>query len=298
MRAIAFATCGLSLVWLAAAVAAGEAGAGGASVFRKANLVAWCIVPFDAKKRGPKERADLLARLGIGRLAYDWRGAHVPTFEDEILAMKARGIEFLAHWCSGGLGNAANQKMVRLTAKHGIRPQLWLTAPSPGGATQDERVKKAAAALKATVDKAKAAGLRVGLYNHGGWGGEPETLTALAKHFRETLGADHVGIVYNFHHGHGHLARFPKAFNAMVPYLLCVNLNGMSPRGPKILPLGQGSEDLKLLTMVRDSGYRGPIGILDHVSREDSETVLRRNLEGLKKLLKQLGDEAALRTYD
>ncbi|MDP6504050.1 MAG: hypothetical protein QF886_10560, partial [Planctomycetota bacterium] len=60
------------------------------------NLVAWCIVPFDAKKRGPKERAEMLKELGILRCAYDWRGQHVPTFEDEILQYKKQGIEFFA----------------------------------------------------------------------------------------------------------------------------------------------------------------------------------------------------------
>ena len=34
-------------------------------VLRTDNLVAWCIVPFDAKKRGPDERAQMLERLGF-----------------------------------------------------------------------------------------------------------------------------------------------------------------------------------------------------------------------------------------
>ena len=51
------------------------------------------------------------------------------------------------------------------------------------------------------------------------------------------------GIVYNFHHGHEHLA-MPDFFNAMVPHLLCVNLNGMAVDGEKILPLGDGENDL------------------------------------------------------
>jgi hypothetical protein len=37
--------------------------------------------------------------------------------------------------------------------------------------------------------------------------------------------------------------------------------------------------------MVRDSGYRGPIGILDHRPEIDAETSLRQNLDGLRKLL-------------
>ncbi|MDG2213510.1 MAG: hypothetical protein P8M70_06760, partial [Verrucomicrobiota bacterium] len=41
--------------------------------FAKDKLVAWCIVPFDAKKRGPAQRARMLKRLGLKRVAYDWR---------------------------------------------------------------------------------------------------------------------------------------------------------------------------------------------------------------------------------
>ncbi len=32
-------------------------------IFAHDNRVAWCIVPFDAKKRGPEERAAMLANL-------------------------------------------------------------------------------------------------------------------------------------------------------------------------------------------------------------------------------------------
>jgi len=32
-------------------------------VFSKNNLVAWCIVPFDARERGPEERAAMLRSL-------------------------------------------------------------------------------------------------------------------------------------------------------------------------------------------------------------------------------------------
>lgn len=48
------------------------------SLFARDNLVAWCIVPFDAKKRGPEERAAMLKRLGFTRFAYDWRAEHIP----------------------------------------------------------------------------------------------------------------------------------------------------------------------------------------------------------------------------
>ncbi|MBO65778.1 MAG: hypothetical protein CL509_05810, partial [Actinobacteria bacterium] len=59
--------------------------------FAKDKLVAWCIVPFDAKQRGPAERAAMLKRLGLKRVAYDWRAKHVAEFEEEILQYKKHG---------------------------------------------------------------------------------------------------------------------------------------------------------------------------------------------------------------
>ena len=267
------------------------------ALFAKKNLVAWCVVPFDAKGRGPRDRAEMLKGLGLVALAYDWRAQHVPTFEEEILAMKEAGIDFAAHWCPGSATAEANQAMFALIRKHKITPQLWVMPPGASGDTPAEQVENAARQLLPMVAKAEELGCKVGLYNHGGWQGEPESMVAMVEWLREHARADHVGIVYNFHHGHEHLARFPEAFRRMAPYLVCVNLNGMQPGGPKIVPLGQGEKDLELLKMIRESGYRGPIGILDHVASEDSEVVLRRNLQGLQKLLERLGDAEALQTY-
>ena len=44
------------------------------------------------------------------------------------------------------------------------------------------------------------------------------------------------------------------------------------------------------LAMIRDSGYRGPIGILDHRPELDAKKSLQENLDGLKTLLEKLGD--------
>src|SRR5687768_658107 len=62
------------------------------------NLHAWCVVPFDANKRGPGARAQMLARLGFRGFAYDWRPEDVPSFEDEIEALERHGVGLLAWW--------------------------------------------------------------------------------------------------------------------------------------------------------------------------------------------------------
>ena len=247
--------------------------------FSRDKLVAWCVVPFDAAKRGPEERSAMLKRLGIGRLAYDWRGQHVPTFEREILALKKEGIEFFAFW-------GAHEGMFRLFEKHGIAPQIWQTMRSAGGGSQEEQAEATARKLLPLVKRAGELGCKLGLYNHGGWGGEPANLVAVCRWLRENEGADHVGIVYNLHHGHGHIEDFAGVLAAMKPYLLCLNLNGMNTGAkPKILPFGAGEHDGRLLEIVLESGYRGPIGVLDHRGELDAEKSLMENLDGLEKAL-------------
>ena len=46
-------------------------------IFQRDRLVAWCIVPFDALKRTPSQRAEMVDKLGMARVAYDWRAEHV-----------------------------------------------------------------------------------------------------------------------------------------------------------------------------------------------------------------------------
>jgi sugar phosphate isomerase/epimerase len=261
------------------------------SVFAKNNLVAWCIVPFDASQRGPEERAEMLERLGIKKVAYDWRANHVPTFEQEILAYKKHGLEYFAFW-------DWHPAMAPLIEKHGIKPQIWKSFGAPATGTQEERVRAAAQGIMPLVEQARELGCQLALYNHGGWGGEPRNMVAVCQWLRQNANADHVGIVYNLHHGHGHIEDFAEVLKAMKPYLFCLNLNGMNTGAkPKILPLGQGQHDLKLLKIIAQSGYHGPIGILDHRANLDAEQSLRENLDGLKGLLEQMGDREALKTF-
>jgi len=275
--------CPLVLAAYAAMICAGRADE--PSLFRRDNLVAWCIVPFDAKNRAPAERAAMVKRLGFTKVAYDWRNAHVPTFEEEILQYRKHGLEYFAFW-------GTHEKAFVLFAKYDLHPQIWQTLPSPNAATQEERVAAAVTQILPLVERTAQLKCKLGLYNHGGWGGEPENLVAVCKRLRERHKADHVGIVYNLHHGHGHIKDFAQALAEMKPYLLCLNLNGMNTAGPQILPLGSGEQDVPLLKTIRDSGYRGPLGIIGHTS-DDVELRLRDNLDGLDWIVPQLDGKPA-----
>jgi azurin/sugar phosphate isomerase/epimerase len=256
-----------------------------ADLFDKQNLAAWCIVPFDAAKRGPEARAEMVAKMGIKKIAYDWRQEHVAEFEREILAYQKHGIEMFAFW-------GAHDEAFRLFEKYKLHPQLWIMMKGTGD-TQEAQIKSAAEGLLPILAKAKAIGSQVGIYNHGGWGGEPENMVAVCDYLKKNHATDNIGIIYNLHHGHSHLDRLPKAIEAMKPHLLCLNLNGMDiagdTKGRKILPLGVGTQDVKVLRQIRASGYSGPIGILNHTN-EDAEGRLLDNLDGLKWLVPQLDD--------
>jgi sugar phosphate isomerase/epimerase len=253
------------------------------SIFARDNLVAWCIVPFDAKHRTPAQRAEMLQRLGIRHFAYDWRSQHLPTFDAELDELAKRDIELTAVWFPAPL-NEESRVLLDAIAKHKLKPQLWVMADV-------NTVRAGVDAITPIAREAAKLGCTVALYNHGGWFGEPENQIAIIDELKKA-GVSNVGLVYNLHHGHAHLDRFPALLAKMKPYLVALNLNGMvkdgdEKNGRMILPIGQGDLDLSLLKTIRDSGYAGPIGILNHTD-EDAEGRLLDNLNGLEWLVPQL----------
>lgn len=263
-------------------------------LFARKNLVAWCIVPFDSKKRGPEERAAMLEKLGFSKFAYDYRAEHIPTFDAEIEALKKHHIELTAWWFPTVLNDEAKMTLA-VFQRQKVTPQLWVTGGGERTKSEQEqrqRIVDEAARIRPIAEAAQKVGCKVALYNHGGWFGEPENQIAIIQELKLT----NVGIVYNQHHGHDHLDRFPGLLQKMKPYLYVLNLNGMvkdgDRKGQKILQLGEGNLDLELLKIIQNSGYTGPIGILGHTS-DDAEARLHDNLDGLDWLLPQLAGKPA-----
>jgi sugar phosphate isomerase/epimerase len=258
-------------------------------LFSQKNLVAWCVVPFDAAKRGPKERAEMLSKLGFKHLAYDWRDEHIPTWDDEVLALQNAGVSLTAFWAPASTARPLEEphwkKILELIDRHQLKMQLWVMLNE--GLLQNvpaaDRVSMAAGCLTQLAKELERRGCQLALYNHGGWSGHPDNLVAIVKQLRD--GNQHnTGIAYNLHHAHGELAELERHLKAMQPYLFCLNLNGMRASGSKILPIGAGDNDKAILEMIQRSGYSGLIGILDHREELDAAQALQENLDGLRKL--------------
>lgn len=269
-------------------------------LFAKNNLVAWCIVLFDSKKRNSEERAKMLSELGIKSLAWDWREEHVSTLEEEINALKKYDIELKSVWFwvdgnNGMILNNSTERILETLEKTNTQTELWVSFPASffENMTDDEKVQKGINAIKYLQKRVIKIGCKIALYNHGDWFGEPENQIKII----EGLEDKDVGLVYNFHHAHNQLDRYEELMQIMKPYLWTVNLNGMKKDGPKIMDIGKGDEEMHMMQTLKRLVFHGSIGILGHTEGEDIEVVLKRNLEGLKKLLEKMEQHDALNTY-
>ncbi|MFZ5495536.1 MAG: sugar phosphate isomerase/epimerase family protein [Verrucomicrobiota bacterium] len=257
------------------------------------NLLAWCIVPFDKNQRGPAERVAMLKRLGFTQYAWDWRKNHLQDLPAEIRLSREAGIRIRAVWLwiEGGSDQVGrlsegNRAVMDAVREAGLPVEYWVGFHPNFFAQLDEPARIQHAADMMTYLRAQAArsGSTVAFYNHGDWIGEPDNQIKVIK----AMGGPDVGLVFNFHHAHGMIDDFPALVGRMRPYLRAVNLNGMEPHGPKILPVGQGTRERGMLRSLLDSGYTGPVGLLGHVDNEDVESVLRRNLAGVRQLAREL----------
>ncbi|MEO7962270.1 MAG: TIM barrel protein [Ginsengibacter sp.] len=269
-------------------------------LFSKDNLLAWCIVPYDSKKRNAEERAAMLKELGITSFVYDWRALDLPNMEHEFATLKKYNIALKGvwFWVNGGkdqILDDANEMILKTLAKTNTKTELWVCFPNKyfEGMSDEEKIQKAVKTTQYIHERATEIGCTVALYNHEDWFGEPANEVKII----EASGFKDVGIIYNFHHGHSQVQDFDNILKVAKPYLTTVNLNGMKGDKFNILPLGEGDYELEMMEKLKTSGFAGDIGIIGHTDNEDVKVVLERNLTGLKKLLIEMGEKEALKSF-
>lgn len=284
-------------------------------VLDPSRMAAWCIVPYDAERRGPAERATMLADLGLAGEVWDWREEHVEDFGAECDALADRGLELFGFWTphvtpsrdEEGYGVIAPEVrgFVAEAATRGITPQLWtcLEFGPPGPpepvslGAHTENLVRHANHLEPLADLAGENGLEIALYNHLGWAGEPSHMATIIDVLRGR-GIDNIRIVYQQHHAHHRMDDWPDVLASISPHLTALGLNGMVPDAHwgdgKIHPYGHGPRDVEFAQAVLDSGWHGLVTLLCH-TMDDAEQRLRDNLEGLAWVRAQLAGEDAPR---
>jgi hypothetical protein len=254
--------------------------------FEMNNIFPWCIVAFDSMERSPAQRIQMLKDLGFKKYAYDWRDKHLDEMESELKLAKENDIEVLSVWlwCNAkrdSLNNLSpsNERIFKILKGIELKTTIWLSFSSNyfKDITQEQSLQKATAMVEFISGKAKEISCKVALYNHGGWFGDPNNQVEIIK----ALPQYNLSIVYNFHHAHQYLDELPQIAKTIKPYISAVNLNGMRKEGPKILTIGEGDYEKKMIGLLIDEGFQGPWGVLGHIENEDVKMVLERNIAGL-----------------
>tara|TARA_B110000967_G_scaffold157587_1_gene162764 strand:+ start:195 stop:1010 length:816 start_codon:yes stop_codon:yes gene_type:complete len=256
--------------------------------FRTENLIPWSIVAFDKLERTPSERVAMIKNLGFSQYAFGGRKKHVETMVDELNIAKAEGIKISAVWLyinnkdTLTILKRANKMVFESLKTTGLSTQIWvgIDAEFFEGLTQPQSLKKAKEMISYLSKKAQKVNCKIALYNHGGWFGDSKNQLEIIKRLPQY----DIGIIYNFHHAHEQLENYRSIINQIHPFLWCVNLNGMKKGGPKIMTIGQGTLEKKMIEILLKKGYTGPFGILGHVKDEDAEFTLQKNLTALQSL--------------
>jgi len=256
------------------------------------TLAAWCVVPYDDRERTPRERADVLAALGIDALAWDWRDEHVEQFGEQLDALAERSLALAAIWAptapthgGDGMVSPALERQVREASGRNLRPQLWACAEfgAPGPAPTDGDPRAYATLLEPVARLADEVGMQLALYNHLGWLGEPDNQLRVLEELARR-GYKNTGIVYMQHHGHAHVDDFPAMWGRVQHRVVALGLNGTRDGAHwgngKVLPYGHGPRDLELARIIEASGWHGLTTVLGH-TMDDIEARLSDDLEGL-----------------
>ena len=254
---------------------------------------AWPFFPFDnGVGRGvwpAKQQAETVKKLGYDGIHYNY--TNPKDFAAKIAACKEAGVPIEAMYIYTFVDkpDAPYDPGIREVIKmlKGSHTMIWMTLRDGKTGKQDS---DAAAIVKDIAAQAAESGLKVSLYPHNGF------YVSTAEDAVRIVKIDklpNVGVTVNLCHElfAGNANRLDEVVKAATPYLNLVSINGAAPisgKGPKAwdtLPLGSGSFDTtKFLRLIRDSGYRGPIGHQFYAVKGDDMEKLTAGIQTWKKV--------------
>ena len=256
------------------------------TTFAATNL--WPFFAFDnGVGRGvwpPKVQAETVKSLGYDGLHYNY--TNPKDMAAKIAACQAAGVKIYAVYIYTFLNKPEPYdpgiKEV-ITMLKGSGTVIWMTIREGKYGQQDA---DAAKLVNDIAGQAAAAGLKVSLYPHANmYVDTAEVAVRVAK----AAQAPNVGVTVNLCHellaGNGN--RMGEVLQTALPYLSLASINGAQAiTGKKgsaaweTLVLGDGSYDvLGYLKLLRDSGYRGPVGHQFYAVKGDDKEKLTKAIK-------------------
>ena len=237
-----------------------------------------------------QEQAQMLSELGYAGIGYTGT-EHIPEMLE---ALDIRGLKMFSIYVSAcvdpdkppydpGLKMAVKQLKGR-----GTLIWLYITGGKPSSADADDR---AVAIIREIADMAGSSGLRVALYPHAGlYVARVEDAVRLVNKVRRK----NVGSTFNLCHflKLDDEKNMERRLKEAITSLFAVSINGADSGQTNemdwnrlIQPLDRGGFDVRrVLHILQQLGYTGPIGLQSYGNDGDLRENLRRSMEAWKKL--------------
>ena len=239
-----------------------------------------------------EEQATMLKELGYAGIGYSGRSG-TEQIPEMLAALDTHGLKMFSTYVYADI--AAEQPEYSPNLQRAIEQLkgrdtvIWLTVRGlPDDGKHDDR---AVAAVRQVGQWAKAAGLRVALYPHGGFyvGRFQDAMRVADK-----VDMPNVGSSFNLVHwiaAEGNRDYAPFLKQAM-PRMILVSINGAdanSGTSKLIQTLDQGKYDVfAVLKTLRMLGYDGPIGLQCYNIKGDRRENLKRSMDAWRKFVKRM----------
>ena len=245
------------------------------------------------------QRLELLHKLGLNKYTFTYDQNTAASFVAEVTEAKSHGSEIIACLLQIDLAPESRSELFSTIEKLGIKPQLWVIG-SKGDPKSDQElneiITRQALLLRPFSEEANRLGCQVGLYNNRGWFGSTKNQLAIIKKLKADK-VSNVGIVYNFHNSHGQVRSFSGAWGSIKNEVIALNLSGLriddKEQEKTILPLSAGDQELGLMRFIQESGWSGPVGIIDHRLDQAQDITLADNMRGLDWLAQEIATPGA-----
>ncbi len=256
------------------------------------RFFAFCFDTHDARERDLEQQAAMLKRLGFDGAGHV--GLDAPLLAQRIESLDRAGLKLFLAGMPVDLRQGAEEPLqlldraLPLLAGRDVLVYITLTGYPPRDPRGDE---PGIALLRALADRAAPSGVRIAIYPHtSDWVAE----LAHAADVAGKVDRSNCGVIFNLCHflRNEDPATMAAVLRAARGRLMAVTLNGADLAGKTdpdwqrlIQPLDCGSFDLSgLLGELKQSGYRGPIGLMCYGIGGDAELHLARSIARWREL--------------
>ena len=250
------------------------------------EFYALCMDTHDEKQRSIDEQNQMLAELGFDGVAHLW----LDKLEERVTSADQSGLHVVQVYLNVDLSQAVpfdpnlEKSLSCLKAKNS-QLAILIYGGNPSEESLDD---KAVEIIRKIVDIADKSDVKVVLYPHvGAWCESVADCVRIAKRFPDKK----VGVMFNLCHWAAvdKTENLKSVLEMAIPWLAAVTINGTDTpeeiqarpgRDGWLQPLDSGSFDQnKVLVLLKELHYRGPIGLQCYGIPGDAKVHLERSMK-------------------